>query len=212
MEKLRDEIIEAQKIRADLIKWKLVLVAALGASGLGLGASQEGSMYMLLGLIPFVCSYVDLETRHLELRVHVIAAFMRHYSKYIPQQNASLSDYEVYCKSLHDRKIFTLASNAPILSTSLISCLVIISTFVLPSSPSLFETVILIMSGLIGLSVTQYCEDAYKKQRQKIDAGDGLSKLQKQMPEVIELLSADVTVADAVERLDRLDTIERGVA
>ena len=29
MDKLRDEIIEAQKIRADLIKWKLVLVFAL---------------------------------------------------------------------------------------------------------------------------------------------------------------------------------------
>ena len=75
MDKLREEIIEAEKIRADLIKWKLILVAGLGAAGLGLNGNSCDDMTLLLCLIPFVCVYVDLVARHFNLRIHVIAEF-----------------------------------------------------------------------------------------------------------------------------------------
>lgn len=38
IDKLRDEIIESQKARTDLMKWKLILVAAIGAAGFGIGS------------------------------------------------------------------------------------------------------------------------------------------------------------------------------
>ncbi len=39
---LRDEIIESQKARADLFKWKIILVAAIGAAVLGVGDPLAG--------------------------------------------------------------------------------------------------------------------------------------------------------------------------
>jgi hypothetical protein len=38
---LRDEIIESQKARTDLFKWKIILVAALGAIALGFEGSPQ---------------------------------------------------------------------------------------------------------------------------------------------------------------------------
>ncbi len=75
MEQLRSEILEAHKARSDLLKWKLALVAGLGTIGLGL--TQDIAHPIVLIGIPLVCAYVDLLTRHLTLRIHVIAGFLR---------------------------------------------------------------------------------------------------------------------------------------
>lgn len=75
MESLRSEILEAHNARSDLLKWKLVLVAGLGTIGLGL-TQEIGHPIVLIG-IPLVCAYVDLLTRHLTLRIHVIGDFLR---------------------------------------------------------------------------------------------------------------------------------------
>jgi hypothetical protein len=73
---LQAEIIEAQRQRADLIKWKVVLIAALGTVGLGLSATVVTSPWVLI-CVPFVCAYVDLMCMNLWLRIHVIGEFRR---------------------------------------------------------------------------------------------------------------------------------------
>jgi hypothetical protein len=75
--KLRDEIMESQKARLSLLKWKLILVAALGAAALGVGDRDARGFPLLLGLIPLVCVFVDLVCYHVNVRVHVIGAFLR---------------------------------------------------------------------------------------------------------------------------------------
>jgi hypothetical protein len=65
MEILRQEIIEAQKIRAELNKWKLLIVSALTAVGLGLTESRSVPYAeLVLCGIPFACAYVDLLHYH----------------------------------------------------------------------------------------------------------------------------------------------------
>jgi len=76
MEELRAEILEAERSRSDLLKWKLVLVAGLGAIGIGVNPDSGRVPLVLIG-IPLVCAYVDLLCRHLTLRVHVIGQFLR---------------------------------------------------------------------------------------------------------------------------------------
>jgi hypothetical protein len=76
MEELRAEILEAERSRSDLLKWKLVLVAGLGAIGIGVQTNSGRVPLVLIG-IPLVCAYVDLLCRHLTLRVHVIGQFLR---------------------------------------------------------------------------------------------------------------------------------------
>jgi hypothetical protein len=81
MSNLRQEIIEAEKTRADFQKWKLIAVAALGAVGLGLSQTPSAGRaipaYLVLPLIPLICLYADLLCRHLTLRILVTAAYLR---------------------------------------------------------------------------------------------------------------------------------------
>jgi hypothetical protein len=71
---LRNEVIESQKARTDLFKGKIILVAAIGAAGLGIG-NTTGKNYNLLCLIPLVCVYVDILCSHMNLRIRPSAIF-----------------------------------------------------------------------------------------------------------------------------------------
>ena len=78
MEKLRDEILQAENTRSDLLKWKLGLVGALGGAGLGFAGSVElRHADLVLCALPPVAVYVDLLALHLTLRILVIGAFFR---------------------------------------------------------------------------------------------------------------------------------------
>lgn len=73
---LRAEIVESQQARIDLLKYKLIAIAALGSIGLGLGGDHSNSgNIMILALIPLVCLYVDLLCYHNTMRILVIGQF-----------------------------------------------------------------------------------------------------------------------------------------
>lgn len=72
--KLSDEIVATQQSRSEYLKWKLVLVAALGAVGLGLDEKISAAP-LLLALIPWVCVYVDLLCGSLNARLILIGTF-----------------------------------------------------------------------------------------------------------------------------------------
>ena len=88
---LATEVVEAQKIRADYLKWKVVLVAGLFGIGLGF-VKTEGTAQryadLVLCIIPLVTAYVDTVCLHVTLRIAVIGEFRRtlgtqdHYRKY----------------------------------------------------------------------------------------------------------------------------------
>jgi len=61
---LRGDLLEAQKIRVDLFKWKLILVAGLGAAASGLvGSNPAPNRGLLLALIPLsVCMLIFFAT------------------------------------------------------------------------------------------------------------------------------------------------------
>ncbi len=100
IDKLREEIIESEKSRIDLLKWKFILIAALGSIGLGIEDNTTiFSRYITLCLIPPVCVYVDLLCKHLNLRILCIAYFIR-YTKINKPPESSLSlaqEYEQFC-------------------------------------------------------------------------------------------------------------------
>lgn len=94
MEILRQEIIETQKARSELIKWKLLLVSALAAAGLGFAESgSDNNKEVLLCCIPFVCVYVDAQYVNLSLRIMGIATFFRDVAPYVGV-NQALIEYE----------------------------------------------------------------------------------------------------------------------
>lgn len=100
MQKLRDEIVEAQKARLDLVKWKLIIVSALGATAIGLSPLTEktwnSSLLGLLALVPLVSLYVDSLCYHIALRTVVIGAFLG---------NCRIHALDVFAKS-DDLRVF----------------------------------------------------------------------------------------------------------
>jgi len=102
---LRDEIIESQKARADLFKWKIILVAAIGAAVLGVGDPLAGKTAgpddlvskreYLLCLVPLVCVYTDILCAHMNLRIRVIGQFLRiHPLGAVTDDSAAQAAYE----------------------------------------------------------------------------------------------------------------------
>ncbi|VTR70562.1 Glycoside hydrolase 15-related protein (modular protein) [Desulfosarcina cetonica] len=91
--KLPDEILNAQSAGVDYLKWKLILVAGLGAAALGSGGNKP--FYLLLALIPLVCIYVDLLCAGLSVRMIAIGRFYA---------NVHGDSYE--CFARHNKMVF----------------------------------------------------------------------------------------------------------
>jgi len=110
--KLPDELQGAHENRYDALKWKLILVAALGAAGLGLQENQH-PIRLLLALIPFVCIYVDLICTTLNVRIIVIGTYYA---------NLRGDRYERFAQ--HNRAVFQMEDWALNGSTKLICWLI----------------------------------------------------------------------------------------
>jgi hypothetical protein len=92
MQKLRDEVLQAEQVRSDLLKWKLALVGAIGAAGLGFAGSRgPGGADLVLCAVPLVCLYVDLLCHHLSLRILVIGSFLRTHQDGLLTEESELS-------------------------------------------------------------------------------------------------------------------------
>jgi len=77
-EKLRDEIIESQRAQGNMAKWKLILIAAIAATALGVVSKTADTRHAgVLALLPLVCMYVDVLCYHSGARVLTIARFFR---------------------------------------------------------------------------------------------------------------------------------------
>jgi hypothetical protein len=105
---LKQEINQTMEDEHDLAKWKLIVTAALGAAAFGL--SKGPPTYWLLFFVPFVCAYVDLYHYQYELRILVIARFLRDYHK----GDRALQAYEEKCEEMRERGVFSLGKSAAI--------------------------------------------------------------------------------------------------
>ena len=168
LDKLRDEIIETQRGHLDMVKWKIVLVAALGAVGLGfqgVGLSGAGERTVLpahyvLCLIPFVCAYCDLMLCTLLLRMRAIGAFMSHRGA---AQGALLARYEQCIDSLRQGQglhggLFSFEGLAVFGSSFLFSALVFLVLAFLGEFA-------LSLSGLAGVGFTRWIRRSFSEKQ-----------------------------------------------
>jgi hypothetical protein len=104
---LKEEINETMEAEHDLAKWKLAVTAALGAAAFGLENNGSPNYWLLL-LVPFVCAYVDLYAYQYEMRIRVIARFLRKHS----EGDGLLRKYEQECEELRGHGVFSLGNRA----------------------------------------------------------------------------------------------------
>lgn len=171
METLRAELIEAQKARTEFIRWKLVLVASIGAVGLGLtGSTVAPDSKLVLCCIPFVCVYVDTMCRHLSLRIHVIAAFLRG----IYTEGSCLPAYEKFVGKTRQMEVHRYLLKWKLDAFALQAVLIpvsssLINLFMLAYGYS-FSNKLIFWSAVVGFICTSLVEVSYLVRRSAIDA------------------------------------------
>ncbi len=102
---LKEEINKTMEAEHDLAKWKLGVTAALGVAAFGL-AKDSNPNYWLLLLIPFVCAYVDLYVYQYQVRIRVIARFLREHH----EGDALMQEYERDCEHWRGQHLFSLGN------------------------------------------------------------------------------------------------------
>jgi hypothetical protein len=97
MDTLRNELIESQKVRTDLLKWKLLIVSGVAGAALGFSGDKPSRAHLALTILPLACAYVDLLCRHLSLRNKAIGIFIE---KSTTHSSAHLRDCEAFYADL----------------------------------------------------------------------------------------------------------------
>jgi hypothetical protein len=170
IEAFKNEIVEASKGRTDLLKWKLILVAALGAIGLGISnpsstAKPMLSLHLALCLIPLVCVYVDLLCKHLQMRILVISEFFQfHEDKNNNDETSCFYSYERFCEQV--RPVFNLEDWAQQWSTQFLSVLVMVAALILKLPRT--DLLVLVFSGMCGIIFTLLIDKSYKDKRGRL--------------------------------------------
>lgn len=122
---LKQEINQTLGDLHDFAKWKLIVVSALAAAGLGLpGANLQNTTYWLLVFVPYACVYVDLNCYQYLLRIFLIAKVLRR-----SQDDRLLREYEDQCEIYRKKGYFGLGIFAQLGSSLAFSA--ILPTFAL---------------------------------------------------------------------------------
>jgi hypothetical protein len=106
LELLKDEINKTNEQEHDLAKWKLGVTAALGVAAFGITKETDPHHWLLL-FVPFVCAYIDLFAYQYQVRIMVIARFLRDHSA---GNDTVLRDYESACKGWRKENVFSLGT------------------------------------------------------------------------------------------------------
>ncbi|MDJ0899552.1 MAG: hypothetical protein QNJ55_12145 [Xenococcus sp. MO_188.B8] len=181
MQDFRQEIRDAQAVRSDLLKWKLIISAALGAVGLGLESSKDGNdifpVDLAFCLIPFVCAYVDLLCYQMNLRMFVINIFFKRLELDSNDTWKNHKDiylfkkYEQTCDEVRkDKKInaFILDSWALTWSSLFLSILVIIIYWFQKDRP---EAIWFLFAGVVGILMALITGAVYKSKVNNLQKG-----------------------------------------
>src|SRR2546423_10069559 len=98
---LRQEIIEAEKTQADYLKWKLISVASIASIFLSFKVVNSYDLSVLLCIIPLICTYVDLISVHLMLRIVVIGTYLRKTKQELGRPDyIDVKDYETFVSNI----------------------------------------------------------------------------------------------------------------
>ena len=124
MQSLRTELIEAQKVRSDLLKWKLLIISGVGGASLGFSGNAPTNSHFALSVLPLACFYVDLCCRHLSLRNKAIGLFIEKGE----HQELHLAAYESYYAQISNNAW----GNFSFESVALIGLTVLVSFVIVP--------------------------------------------------------------------------------
>lgn len=174
MESLKEELLQAQKTRDDLMKWKLLLVSGIGAAALGFSKSSAVSQAELaLCLIPLACCYVDLLCRNLSIRTKLLSRFL---SEELQGTDSAEARFECFYQAFNktrtkEKKEDALEGFALIVSTLVLSIAIIPVGIAASKIERLCEwpSPLFVIAGVAGLLFSWLIHWKYRIQRDLIE-------------------------------------------
>ncbi|GAA5510076.1 hypothetical protein [Novipirellula caenicola] len=116
-DKLRDESMQYQAAKRDLLKWKLILTGTVSAFGLGFTQSTVPHAHLALCVVPLIAVYCDLLIRDYDLRIAIKGFFVVRYDV------EGYAEYEQFINSSPISPLkWWLFSDVAISWTSLLLC------------------------------------------------------------------------------------------
>ena len=165
---LSDELRLAQNARQELLKWKLVVISALGSAGLGFVENKTSfNLHLVLLLIPFSCAYVDLLCRNLSVRTKRIVYFM----STLEDDNTNEIDikFAKFYQNLKTKTGLSLETYALIGSTITISAFVAFVGFFIKGKDN--EQWLFLITGVIAIIISILIELKYLKEKRRLIPG-----------------------------------------
>src|SRR5262244_3696018 len=173
MDSLRTDVIELQKARSDLLKWKLLIVAGVGGVALGLSGQDQkiGNVRLALVVIPVACAYVDLLCRHLSLRITTVRIFIANRK----DESSILHEFEgFYSRVSEDVWSGHSLESLALIGSTLLLCLAVVPVGILvgpsPRSwcPWKLPEGLFYASSLFGILLASWIDFRHKKLRKGI--------------------------------------------
>ncbi len=174
-DRLKEEINQTLEDLHDFAKWKLIVVAALTSTALGLLDPKRGLAPWLLVFVPYACAYVDLNCYQYLLRIFLISKVLRECKDAGPL----LCEYERQCEVYRKKGIFTFGLFAQI-GCSLVFALVPLGFAVdqlRADKTSLQNIGPLLATWMVGMVLIVFCYRAYKRKSKLLD-----NKLSDELP------------------------------
>ena len=180
MESVKAQLLEAQKERGRLLRWKLAVIAAIGTVGLGLSESQPvAHVELVLGVLPLASSYIDLLCRSLSIRTKLISNVIAERNEDATIEARLERAYQAFDQR---RSSDALEGYALVRSTQAISAALVIGGLALDfvALQGFMERMVtataFVVAGIAGFVGSSFIESEYERQKKLIGAAPEPSK------------------------------------
>jgi len=171
---LRQEIITSEQTQADYLKWKLLSVASIASVFLSFKVVNSYDLSILLCLIPLICTYIDLISVHLMLRIVVIGAYLKKTKQHLDKpEYAGVKDYETFVSDILGEMRSNRLSPFGLELTAIHGSTLVLSLFILGYGYKLTSSdagvaYIFFFSGIVGIIFTLLIFATYGNRVRKI--------------------------------------------
>lgn len=167
---ISQEVIESQKSRSELLKWKIIVVSILATVGLGVSKDIE-KMELAFCLIPLVCAYVDALCLHLNLRIFSIGKWHTlEIGKDLNKDFEYMKHYEEFIKRAYECGAYRLEKLTILISSLVINFIVAVVPHLSIAELEIVNKTIVSSFGVFGLIVTIALNIYLRRTKKRIDA------------------------------------------
>ena len=160
-EKLRDEILGFQKAQFELIRWKLIATGATIITAFS-GTNTLELSWLALTILPIIVVYCDLIGRDYDIRISLIAIFLR-------RQGGEYGAYEDFLREPFVSKAQPwVLGNTAMRMSSVIVCILVILVGLLPklilgTNVRIETNYIPVLAGFAGILLSFLIERHYRQ-------------------------------------------------